>query len=363
MQNRRKIIAVAVVLAVGGLAWLSCKQLPAPAVATKTLPATPSQNAGAILAANSTPAASIAANPSPAEQRDPAAPPAGLTAALQLPNGVDRLNAIDHVLRAWAATSPAGALAWARTQDSSLRQNAIMSVLRGMGAQPQTAARLGLLLISQEPAMAGDYRLALIQGLADARQFSFAFQVADTASPDSRAGLHTLIFESWGAVDHASALRMLAADPPEYHNPDFAHLAQGWSLAQPVTFADYAMTLPPGPDRQGALNLLTQWGMSDPAGFSAWVARQAASSDLDGSILTVLRNSDSANQPLEVAMNMARGISDPALQLSGAESVVKQWSKDDASATLSYVQSAPWLSSDQRVQLIQTIHNVTAPPQ
>jgi hypothetical protein len=338
----------------GELAWLALHPAPAPAVALA--------GGRADSPAAAPQMGSLSNDPAPAEESQAFLPPyTTLEAALQIPDPQQRLAWLSKILGLWAAHDPDAALAWARSQGGELRRSAIMDVLAGIAMQPRAALRLGPVIIAQEPDRAGDYALALVQGLSNQKEFAAAIQLVSSIPPDARPDLLASIFKTWGSADPRAALQTLTGMDPASHDEIFHALADGWSMGEPGDLATYAMTMPPGADRSYALSMaMDRWSLQDPAGMSAWLAQAPPSAELDPGIAAMLTRTDGANRPPALAMSWTLSITDPALRFTTAEHIMSEWKDADPAAARAYTESAPWFTPEQRASLIQIIDAPTA---
>jgi hypothetical protein len=350
-------ILLGVALLCGELAWLALSPVhPAPAA--------PVANLGSASIIGRDDSSALSPQPDPLRGSSTRAdvdlssaflpPYASLAAALQIPDRIERGAALSKLLAQWAAHDPGAALGWARSQAADLRQAAILAVLRDM--PPEAAQRLGAIIIGQEPDHAGDYALAVVQGLSNQKQFAAAIRFANSIPSDARPDWMAAIFRTWGTSDPQAALQTLAGIDPASHDDIFRALVDGWSTGDPAQLAAYALSMPPGQDRTYALaTAADRWSLQDPAAMSAWLAQAPPSPEFDPAIADLLTRSDSVNRPPALAMSWAASITDPSLRFSTAEHIAREWKQSDPTALRAYANSAAWLTPDQRAGLLQII--------
>ncbi|HEY2343664.1 MAG TPA: hypothetical protein VGH90_11560 [Chthoniobacteraceae bacterium] len=181
-------------------------------------------------------------------------PPAALAWATNL--SARREETVRGICQAWASREPQEALAWvAKRQDPALRSEVIKAAFANLAAKDSAAA------IEQANALPeGEGRdsalAAVIRSAATADPKAAAKMLADLHAGAQRDNAAVKICQAWAATDPRSALDWLIgnARPMGPGNRDFDSIVKNWAEKAPRDAAAWAGALPPGANRNAALN-------------------------------------------------------------------------------------------------------------
>jgi hypothetical protein len=263
---------------------------------------------------------------------------------------------VSLVFRTWAEEEPSAAFAYVQSEAPAPSEADLEAVLLGAASHPDVALPIGLALLASQPDHAGDFGAVLLGAFVRAGQFSAAIAFANAASDDLRDEWLATTFKSWSQQQPEQAAQALATvtDPALYEQL-FQSLTAGWASANPSELASYALTLPPGDDRSYALGqVFDQWSLQDPAGLATWLFNhQTTLQEFDSAVAAIIQRTDQANRDTLTALQWAESINDPELRFGSVNRVVKEWAVSAPSDALNYVNNAPWLDQQQRIEMLR----------
>jgi hypothetical protein len=275
-------------------------------------------------------------------------------AALANSDNVERVADLRSAINKWSRRDPAATLDWILASSEGMRGVALSALAGSLATDPAAALAFGQLLFRQQPALADEFGSMLIGELLRAGRFEIALQLAVADPADSRTGWVTRVAVEWAgqdadfARDAATALRTQGIT-----GGIFAGVAQGWAQSAPAQLADYALTLPAGPDREVALRYgIDQLTLRDPASAATRIEQLNDPGDRDPALASYLAHTDPLNRPTSAALAHALNISNPALRADALTRVLREWRATDLVGALTYIETAPALAAGERQQLL-----------
>jgi hypothetical protein len=253
-------------------------------------------------------------------QRDPAAAAA---AALALPGGQLRANALKGVVSGWVVQDPAAALAWANALPSgSTRTGTVGAVL--------------IALAAQDPAAAVSY-------------------LGSTTSPQQHDAFVQTIAESWARQDPAAAFAWIDQSFTGAQHDALAMTILKQAAAAGVADSAILAKIPTTPSfDQNVAELVTYWQIQDPQAALAWLQTLPAPTDADGirarnSAYTTIVNQMCSSDPAGAAALLQSLPPSPPVSDSGMNfgpnmsyaSVAANWAQNDPAAAFAWIQQLP----------------------
>jgi hypothetical protein len=260
-------------------------------------------------------------------------------------------------LEAWARADPAAALAWTDSLDDPERWEAIRTVISAASRQTDTALVLGRAIAASDPIHAAEYGPVFLAALIESKQYSAALRFASAASESFREDWLSTTFGLWAGRDPESAAQACGEiSDVRYRETAFHALVDGWSPTQIAGLGSYALSLPAGGQREYAFNrALNQWGLQDPTSMAHWLNQLKTGPELDRGAAWLAAHTDGANGLPQVAVAWVEVIADPQLRMDSAVHVVGRWMQSDPQSARRYVETATWLSSEERSRFLQIL--------
>lgn len=284
--------------------------------------------------------------------------PPAIVDALTLP-GEAREEALINLVREWAARDPEHAFVWAKTLRQPEHTSVIETILDTLGDKPGLALRLGRELLRQELDQSADYGSILIAALNREENFTAALEFANSSGAETnRTGWTATVVEAWAraqptAAPHIAAVVSKPGVPDEVLNAFVA----GWANSAPASAAGFAMTLPLGETRQTAVSeALGIWISQEPKSAADWIDKQLdGSPEFDQALATLLTQADETLYTPKSALERVNTISDPTLRADTRATLMQRWADSDRQAALNYLQLAPDVKPEERMQLFAAL--------
>lgn len=222
---------------------------------------------------------------------------------------------------------------------------------------PDVALTMGRQFLADDPADENGRAARLLLALCNAGQFQTALAFAAEAPADFHADWTKLIYTHWAQSRPLEAIKSLdSITNLQQHSAAFHAVADGWNAGNPAGLAAYAISLPPGEDRDYALDAaLDNWSLQDPAALGAWLNTLPRGAEFDYGAALMIARSDGVNRSPEVAMRWVESIGNAALKQDLLAGVLREWSQTDAAAAQDYVAAATWLDDAQRREILEKI--------
>jgi uncharacterized protein YbdZ (MbtH family) len=260
----------------------------------------------------------------------------------------------DAVLRGWARQNPGEAAQWVQGLKAGDRRAAMSAVFAGSASKPENALRLFREFSTADPLTGREYAPLLVAAFSDAGDFKAAVSFADGDETEDRSALLNASFYGWALHQPTEALKALAAiKDPASRKAAFQGLAMGWAEANPASFATYAMTLAPGPDRAQSIDeTLPQWANRDALAASEWMVHQLVPNpDLDQGVSSVATLASLISQSPEVAVGWAESITDAQLRSQALRVISQQWAAQNPEAARRFIEATNNLTPDEKAAL------------
>ena len=255
--------------------------------------------------------------------------------------------------RGWGGADATAAAAWAMSQASIDQGLALASVFHGAVQDPENGKRLASELSERDPDHAADYGSYLVAALDRVGDFSQAARFAAAGDPEVRIDWLNAAYSRWAATDPDAALKEIETiSDPEVRRAAFDAASSHAAEKNPKQFAEYAMTLPEGRDRDFALTAaLREWSAQDAAAAADWINHLEPSSMLDQGVAVVALQSVGVQQP-QIATTWAESIVDQTLRVRVLASLINEWSMLDPIAARSYAEFSPAIRPDDRAAVL-----------
>lgn len=276
-----------------------------------------------------------------------------MAAALSERNLVVREQLRDAVLRGWATVAPEAAADWALRLEPGDRPQALAAVFASATDRPDAAVDLGWRICAAEPGEADVYGNLLISALADRGAYEQATRFASDGPATERATWLNTAFAAWATYEPDRAMASLAGlvDPDQW-KASFAGAATGWATADPQGLADYAVRLPSGAARDGALRqALGCWAQRDGVAALAWIDDRPADGAFDAGLAAIATTTDVVAARPDVAIECATTVSDPKLRISLLSMLTQTWAERDRPAASAFVSGMRGLVAEDREAL------------
>ncbi|HTB63071.1 MAG TPA: hypothetical protein VK737_05740 [Opitutales bacterium] len=321
---------------------------------------------------------------------DPAAYAAEMGSLQGLPAGANRDAMLTALYDQWAKTDPQAFMAnSSKMTDPAARKAAMGDALTSWGAKDPKGA---LDWLSKNPgatptANASEYN-SIISGYAStnpADALAMVTAMGEGSNQEITAKQQAMMAVIDGMAQNgnfADINTMVAGLPANMQNGAYQQLLADWSAAAPADAGAWVATLGPPYTNQYGRTLINSWAASDPAGAAAWAASLDASNangpaatggrgarGAGGNLLSTTINDwvsnggeDDAGAYLNsmpastekdtavstfisgtmaedpaTAMNWAKTITDPNMQLNSMDRVAATWNSEDPQGFASYL--------------------------
>lgn len=236
-------------------------------------------------------------------------PRAAIEAALQLPEGQSRNEALLSLTNSWGRMDPAAAAAWIGQLPPGATRNAALRAVMPQYAQTNPEAALELAMSDLMPANDRTYIISQAMSI-------------------------------WAGKDQAAALAW-ANQLPEgnYRRSALLSIASKMAQDDPQAAIDFAMKEANGQTRTQMLSgVLQQWLTSDPYAGARWI--QNNHDTVQAATLQNLVTSLGNNSP-EQALSMVSWLPEGQMQQSSYQSIASNWARNDPTAAESWLRSMP----------------------
>jgi hypothetical protein len=168
----------------------------------------------------------------------------------------------------------------------------------------------------------------------------------------------------WAQHSPAEAAAWLRTLPPSSErNAALAVVAENWATSDPKAAMDWSNGLSAGDDRQNALQkAFSQWERADMLAAAQWLGQQPADPVTDHMIANLVGDPRVTQADPPSALMLAESVSDPRLRGQSLDAVLRTWGRKDPAAAEKYVMESTQLSSAQKEQILQRLHNPDAEP-
>ncbi len=205
------------------------------------------------------------------------APTAAASAALALPAGEARTNALGHVVRGWAEKDPAAAYAWAKSfgEHAGTRRELIKQTLEAWLKTDPAAAQAHILALPPGAERTAALRSA-IGRLHEADELSSALALlAELPAGHARSSaVQDLVLNSEAAGDPQFAQRLYEMTPVGSRRDIVWEIADRMAEKDVAAALRWAMALPQGELRQDARRSVARtWAEKDPRSALDWVLK------------------------------------------------------------------------------------------
>lgn len=203
----------------------------------------------------------------------PLDPLATLSAALDLPPGAEREQALLVALSLWATTDLEAAGKWAASQRLVDATWGLDAVLQGARENQEAGKRLIVQLTQLHPERAEDFGAQWIRALGSFGAHQTAATFATTATGNSERLWMSLAFAQWAQVDpEAAVLAATELEVPDQRRSAFETVAAVWAKTNPRDLARFALRLPAGPERNlSMVSALRSWSAVDANAAANWI--------------------------------------------------------------------------------------------
>lgn len=254
------------------------------------------------------------------------------------------------VLHAWGEVDPRTAVAWAVSQDETLREVEMKAALTGAATRPELAMQIANGLLVADRDSGGVYATFLAAAFAANGKFQDALQFINQASADAMSDPVSALFRSWTQnhpQDAFAAVNSIAN--PQLRQAAMRTAVAVWNSNDPASLAAYANAMSPGADRDYALGqAMDNWSLQDPNAMSAWLNTLPPGDEYDYGVAMMIVRTDGANLSPAQAMQWVENISDPTLKQDSLMCVLGEWQQSDPAAAHQYIATTPWLTPAQR---------------
>ena len=205
------------------------------------------------------------------------APTAAASAALALPAGEARTNALGHVVRGWAEKDPAAAYAWAKSfgEHAGTRRELIKQTLEAWLKTDPAAAQAHILALPPGAERNAALRSALGR-LHGAHELSSALALlAELPAGHTRSSaVQDLVLNSEAAGDPQFAQQLYEMTPVGSRRDIVSDIAHRMAEKDVPTAMQWAAALPEGEPRQDARRSVARtWAEKDPRAALDWVLK------------------------------------------------------------------------------------------
>jgi hypothetical protein len=168
----------------------------------------------------------------------------------------------------------------------------------------------------------------------------------------------------WAQHSPTEAAAWLRTLPPsQERNAALAAIAENWATSDPKAAMDWSSGLSAGDDRQNAMQkAFNEWEHTDMLAAAQWLGQQPADPVTDHMIANLVGDPRVTQADPPAALMLAESVSDPRLRGQSLDAVLRTWGREDPAAAEKYVMESAQLSSAQKEQILQRLHNPDAEP-
>jgi len=283
-------------------------------------------------------------------------PEMGIAILESLPTGVDKNQAAQQVVSAWAQTDPQAALGWALEHkqefgESILRQAGQMLIMR----DPRSVISV---LPQLDDATAKSWSVQIVSRLAQLESVEAAMNLMQQFEGQPHyAQMQAALVPQVAQTDLARAKSMAdEMSPGQEKNQALAYVIGEKAKSEPAVAIGWLDAMSDGRARSGATsNLVINWMNSDPSAARRWVNSLPNGESRDHAVLALV-NFDS-NDGGDAPMQLIDSIENDALRQQAKMSYfyrLARFDRDKAEALLKTMR----LSPEQRAQLEQMLGGV-----
>jgi len=269
-------------------------------------------------------------------------------------------QALTSIFEAWAEKNPAAAWDWVMTRENGDAGH-LRTVLTAVAKNdPGTAERYAADYARQNPDLASNAYLAVLDGVMFTGNFEGAERVvagAKVPDEEQRNLLLNFLGGQWASYQPEDASKWALTLPAgAVRDQVLDAVGQAWSDSDPVGAADFAASLPAGPVRQKALvQAISKWTLDDPLQASQWVIQYDAHQDFDQAAAAIATSADVMNRNVGLALKWADTIQQDGLRNQTTIAVLSTWYANDPASAISYIKTSPDLGATDRQAIAKAI--------
>jgi hypothetical protein len=151
--------------------------------------------------------------------------------------------------------------------------------------------------------------------------------------------------------------------PSQERNAALAAITANWADSDPKAAMDWSNGLGAGDDRQDAMQkAFSQWESKDMLAAAQWLSQQQSDPVIDHMIANLVGDPRVTQADPPAALMLAESVADPRLRGQSLDAVLRTWGRPDLAAAEKYVSESTLLSSQQKEQILQRLHNPDVEP-